>query len=136
MIWQAVASSGFSYVDWVVRKEVYKETPILHIYIEPKKHNITDEREIATSIHEQLKQLNKDYADLERFFGYKPLKVTLLPEGVFGEYMTSQKAAGADLAHLKPPHMNPPDSVMKALQKGKPPAVPASRDISDVKTRS
>ena len=35
--------------------------------------------------------------------------MTLLPEGAFNNYMESAKAAGADLAHLKPPHMQAKD---------------------------
>jgi hypothetical protein len=30
-------------------------------------------------------------------------------------YMAAQHAAGADMAHLKPPHMNAPDDVIQKL---------------------
>jgi len=136
MVWQAVASSGCAYVDWVARKEALQETPMLHIYIEPRENDSSNEKELTAAIHEQLKLLNKDYDDLERFFGFKPLKVTLLPEGAFGEYMSRKRAAGADLAHLKPPHMNPPDSVIEILLGGRLPAVPAPSDSPGVKTHS
>jgi hypothetical protein len=36
-----------------------------------------------------------------------------------------QQAAGADLAHLKPPHVNPSDSILEDLVKGVE-AVPAA----------
>ena len=115
ILWQAINNSEFEYVDWMARKEAEQDTPILHIYIEPKSTDCCDERELTMRLHEQLKRLNKDYDDLERFFGYRPLKVTLLPMGVFDKYIALKREAGADLAHLKPPHMNPSDSIMETL---------------------
>jgi hypothetical protein len=47
--------------------------------------------------------------------GLKPLKVTVLPAGTFEAYISKQRAAGADLAHLKPPHVNPADTVINTL---------------------
>ncbi len=113
LIWQAISDAGFGYVDWVARKEA-REAPVLHIYIEPKGDN-PDAAALTAAVHEQLRRLNKDYADLENFFGFKPLEVTCLPRGAFAAYMAHKRAAGADLAHLKPPHMNPSDSVIEAL---------------------
>ena len=135
MVWQGIANSGCVYVDWVARKEIH-EKPILHIYIEPKETGSYSEDELTALVHEQLKVLNKDYGDLERFFGLKPLKVTLLPAGAFAGYKSKKQAAGADLAHLKPPHMNPADSVIETLLGEKAPAVPTSSPGSDVKARS
>ena len=45
----------------------------------------------------------------------RPLRVTLLSPGTFLRYVQERKAAGADLAHLKPPHMNAPDAVIADL---------------------
>ena len=36
------------------------------------------------------------------------LKLTLLPKGTFASYSAQKQAEGADIAHLKPPHVNPP----------------------------
>ena len=66
-------------------------------------------------IHEQLKKLDSDYADLETMLGLKPLKVTILPVGAFQTYISKQRAAGADLAHLKPPHINPSEAALDKL---------------------
>jgi len=118
IIWQAIENSGLDYVDWVARKEA-EEIPKLHLYIETKECN--SEEAVVASIREQLRKLNKDYADLEDVFGLKPLKITLLPSGAFQEYISRQRAAGAELAHLKPPHINPSDSVIEALLGGSPP---------------
>ena len=135
MIWQGIANTGCDYAEWVARKEIH-EMPLLHIYIEPKESYSGSESELTASIHEQLKQLNADYSDMERFFGFRPLKVTLLPNGAFGVYMAKKKAAGADPAWLKPPHMNPSDSILEVLLGEKLPAVPAPADSSGVKTES
>ena len=67
------------------------------------------------AIHQQLRKLDGDYADLEAMLGLKPLKVTLMPKCAFQGYISKQRAAGADLAHLKPPHINPSDDIIDAL---------------------
>ena len=43
------------------------------------------------------------------------VQVNLLPQGTFANYMAKRQAEGADLAHLKPPHINPPDAVVSLL---------------------
>ncbi|MCD6299705.1 MAG: GH3 auxin-responsive promoter family protein, partial [Dehalococcoidales bacterium] len=111
-IWEAIENSGVDYVDWVARKEA-EEVPTLHLYIEPK--GVANKDEVVASIREQLRKLNKDYIDLEDVFGLKPLRVTLLPSGAFQRYISRQRAAGADPGHLKPPHINPANSVIKTL---------------------
>jgi hypothetical protein len=66
-------------------------------------------------VHEELQSLNPFYGDLVEFLGIRPLHVTLLRPGTFTHYMGERQAAGADLAHLKPPHMNAPDAVVTNL---------------------
>ncbi|GAF72216.1 unnamed protein product, partial [marine sediment metagenome] len=88
---------------------------VLHLYLELKRNGDKDAKEVAAAIHEQLRELDSSYADLESMVGLQPLEVTLLPDGAFQEYTSKQRAAGADLAHLKPPHLNPSDGVVDAL---------------------
>lgn len=107
VVWQAIENSGLVYQDWAIRKETVADTPVLHLYLEPKRGTELSEDQVAASVHEQLKRLDSDYASLETILGMKPLKVTVLPQGTFQAYIASQRAAGADLAHLKPPHVNP-----------------------------
>jgi len=38
-----------------------------------------------------------------------------LPSGTFADYITRKQTEGADLAHLKPPHINPPKDVLSLL---------------------
>ncbi len=70
------------------------------------------------AIHQQLKELDRDYANLESFLGLKALEVTLLPENAFQAYRLKQQAAGASLARLKVPHINPSDSIIDFLING------------------
>ncbi|MEE8619432.1 MAG: GH3 auxin-responsive promoter family protein [Dehalococcoidales bacterium] len=113
-LWQAIENSGVGYNGWTVRKEVNGSEPILHIYIELKRQGKTAE-EAKIAVHQSLKEINTDWADLEQMLGWQPLEVTLLPEGAFGRYMLEKQAAGADLAHLKPPQMNASDDTIENL---------------------
>ena len=117
-IWQAIENAGLPYEEWTARKEA-TDKPVLHVYVELKvngrqKVDRTDDQ-VAAAIHEQLRKLDSSYADLEDMIGLQPLEVTLLPNGAFAEYVSKQRAAGADLAHLKPPHLNPSDRVVSTL---------------------
>ncbi len=113
IIWQAIENAGISYVDWTARKEVSNK-PVLHLYVESKGNGHHPE-EIATLVHEELKKLDTPYSELESFTGLRPLVVSLLPEGAFEAYKSKQQASGAELEHLKPPHINPSEEVIEFL---------------------
>jgi len=117
IIWQAIENSGINYVDWTARKEL-QEKPVLRLYLETGDNGSVDTSQIATSIHNQLKILDSDYANLEAFTGMTPLEVMLVPKTAFQKYMQKQQAAGADLAHLKIPHINPSDKMVDFLMHG------------------
>ena len=113
-LWQAIEDSGLAYKEWMVKSRV-GDKQTLHLYIEPKQGADISDGGVARAIHEQLKKLDRDYADLETILGLQPLNITVLPVGTFQEYMEKQRANGADLAHLKPPHINPADDVIDSL---------------------
>ena len=113
VIWQAIESSGMAYRDWVMQKEVV-DNPLIHLYLEPKEMDMTAE-DARALIHQKLMELDDDYRDVQDMLGYIPLKVTILPLGAFQRYMAKEQAAGADIAHLKPPHLNVSDGVINAL---------------------
>ncbi len=117
VIWQAIEDTGLPYKDWTVRKEL-SDKPILHLYLELKEDGYITPDEVGAAVHEQLTRLDPPYADLESFIGLRPLEVTLLPQNAFHGYMLRQQAAGADLAHLKPPHINPSDGMIDCLVNG------------------
>jgi len=114
VIWQAIENTGLAYKDWVARKEV-KDKPVLHLYVELKENGYVTPEHLANAVHEELKKLDTPYAELESFTGLRPLEVTLLPENAFQLYKLRQQAAGAELAHLKPPHLNPSDATLGFL---------------------
>ena len=103
---QAIENTGLAYKDWTARKEV-KDEPVLHLYIELKENGYVASEQVAAAVHTELRKLDTPYAELESFTGLRPLEVTLLPENAFQQYKMKQQAAGAELAHLKPPHLNP-----------------------------
>lgn len=115
-IWKAIEGTGLPYQDWVARKEVVGEESILHLYIEPKPQQSFTEDESKSKIDKELKDQVSEYQDLKSMLNQDPLRVTLLPEGAFSRYMAAQQEAGADLAHVKPPHMQPSDAIMEQLK--------------------
>ncbi len=120
VIWQAIENTKIPYRDWTARKEI-GETAKLHLYLELGDNYVTTENDVATAVYEQIKKLDDglyiydDLSSLERLIEFKPIEVTLLPQGIFANYKDKQQAEGAELAHLKPPHINPPDTVLSLL---------------------
>jgi phenylacetate-coenzyme A ligase PaaK-like adenylate-forming protein len=112
-IWRAIANTGIRFEDWSARKEYEQNEPNMHLYIELKQE--MNVRELERLIHQELVSINHDYKDLESMLGIQPLRVTILPAGSFQKYYEKRKASGADLAHLKPPHMNASDTVIQDL---------------------
>jgi hypothetical protein len=123
IIWQAIENTSIPYTDWTVRKEVIEGKPMLHLYLELKDNYIASERCVATAVYEQLVKLDEEYkynnyrvyGTPEAVLGIKPIQIALLPQGAFANYMAQRQAEGADLAHVKPPHINPSDRVLSLL---------------------
>jgi phenylacetate-coenzyme A ligase PaaK-like adenylate-forming protein len=113
MVWQAIIDTGIEYEEWTIRKEQIESDSCLHLYIETTESISSDE--IHNRVHKTLKERNPFYADYEKMIGVKPLKVTVLSQGSFQSYMAEKQAAGADLAHLKPPHMNATDDIINSM---------------------
>lgn len=113
IIWQALEMAGVPYVDWTARKEYQENQVILQIYLEPK--DGTPASEIRERVNKALTAIDPFYADLRNMLDLDPLRVTLLPPGTFQRYFLARHAEGADLAQLKPTHMNASDRVMEKL---------------------
>ena len=114
-VWQAIVDTGVEYVDWVFRKEFEHGKPVLQLYLEPKpKENITAAK-LADLLHEQLQHADPFYKEVVRELEVHPLRVTLLTRGAFQRYYEEKRKAGADLAHLKPPHMSASDDAVQIL---------------------
>ncbi len=114
-IGHAIEAAGIPVHDWVARKEIHDQEATLHLYIEPLTESCSSEHDMAEAVHQQLKQLDEPYSDVEEMLKRRPIAVTVLPCGSFSSYTSRQREDGADLAHLRPPHMNPSDVVIAAL---------------------
>jgi len=123
LIWQAIQNTGIPYVDWTARKEMINDRGALHLSLELKEGYIASEQGVAAAVYEQFKKLDTVYdynfyktmGDMEGMLGLKPVVVTLLPQGAFAGYISQRQAEGADLGHLKPPHINPSDKALSLL---------------------
>lgn len=114
LIWRAIHDTGIPYVDWTARKETIDGVPILRIFIELSGNSVSPEQ-VRQKIDANLTTLFSDYYDTKQMIGTNPLAVTLLKHGSFQNYQVNKQKAGFDLAHLKPPHMNPSDIVLNDL---------------------
>jgi len=110
---QSIINTGIKHADWTIRKEQSHNQPILHLYIELKDY--LEAKELERLVHNQLVSINEDYKNLQNMLNIRPLKATLLSEGSFRRYYEKKRQAGADLAHLKPPHMNASEAVIEDL---------------------
>ena len=119
MVWQAIENTGIAYEDWTAYKEPGEA--VLNLLIELRDGYRVSETEVAMAVQEQImrpdndtyttSQVRDDLADMINF----RVKATLLPRGAFANYTSRRQAEGADLAHLKPPHVNPSDKVLSLL---------------------
>jgi hypothetical protein len=71
--------------------------------------------EVETVIDEQLKTVDMDYKDIASYLGLQPVRVTLLSPGTFQRYTEEKQKEGANLDHLRPPHINPQEAVVRSL---------------------
>ena len=114
-IWQALNASGLEYTDWTAKKEYDNSKSYLSLYIEFKSPDHLPIEEAIPLVEKAICELNPEYVGLDQILGEHNLSITELPVGAFAKYIKAQKEAGADLAHLKPAHMQPNDQVLKRL---------------------
>jgi hypothetical protein len=119
IIWKAIEETGIEYIDWVARKEIKGTNAYLNLFIELDSPASVDKDELEGRIHKNLKALNNDYANIEDMLGYKAINLGLLNIGAFDAYLEFQKGRGADIAHTKPPHMQPSKDQINVLLEGK-----------------
>jgi hypothetical protein len=116
-IWNAMENAHVEYNEWIARKEMVDGKAYLHLFVEGDPQNKLEEDEFRLRVKESLFKTNNDIKDMEEMLGYDPLKLNLLNPGAFHSYMEYQKSQGADLAHTKPPHMNPTKEQLGVLIK-------------------
>ena len=118
-IWLSLENSGIEYNEWIARKVIEDDKSYLHLFVEVDPKNKLDEAEVRDMVSESLSKINKDIKDMKEMLAYDPLKLNLLNPGAFASYMAYQQSQGADLAHTKPPHMNPTKEQLGILIKEK-----------------
>lgn len=114
-VWETVEDSKLPYVDWSATKEVVNGDPRIHLYIELKGSQEKTDEEIHALLDECFCERFGDYREFKENIGLDPLIFTRLPQGSFDAYTKAKLAVGADLAHLKPPHMRPTAETLKSL---------------------
>ena len=110
---QAIVNAGLTQEDWALRKEANNDKTSLHLYIEL--NGEYSRENIAPVLHEELTRIDPGYRDLERMMEIRPLEVTVLRTGTFGDYYIQQRDSGAELMQRKPPRMNTPDDIIGEL---------------------
>lgn len=116
-IWNAMEDADVEYNEWIARKEIIDEKVYLHLFVEADPNNKLGEDEFRNRVKKSLGRINNEIVEMEELMGYDPLKLNLLNPGAFNSYMEYQKSQGADLAHTKPPHMNPTKEQLGVLIK-------------------
>jgi hypothetical protein len=114
-IWKAIEATGVKYQDWAARKEFNSTDVSLHIYLEPKPSENIAVGDIQQKLALELSKLSSEFSGLDEILGYNPIRVSFLKPGSFDAYIKQKQKEGADLAHIKPPHMQPSDQIMKRL---------------------
>jgi hypothetical protein len=114
-VWKAIEATGLRYQDWVARKEFNSREAVLHVYLEPKPSESVAIEEFRQRLTVELSKVSSEFSDLDEILGRHPLKISLLKPGSFDAYIRQKQQEGADLAHIKPPHMQPTEEVMKRL---------------------
>ncbi len=112
---QSIEATELRYKDWVAKKENIGDDVILHIYLELKEQTEISNGNLCALVREGLFNNVPEFPNLEELLGDKHLKVTQLASGSWDYYKEFQKNIGADLAHLKPPRIQPSDAIMRIL---------------------
>ena len=114
-IWKAIEATGVKYQDWVARKEFNSTDATLHIYLEPQSSENIAVEACQQRLDIELSKVSSEFSSLHEILGCHPIRVSLLKPGSFDAYMKQKQQEGADLAHIKPPHMQPSEEVMQRL---------------------
>lgn len=83
--------TGIPFIDFTARTEIEKGFEKLVIYIEHP--GDMSAKGIQKLIHKKLYEMDKDYRDLVDFFNYTPIKIHLMPKGVFAKYLEEKIAS-------------------------------------------
>jgi len=118
-IWEALEKSGVAYEDWTAYKEPGQQ--VLNLLIELKNGYKEEEKTLAARVRKNLLQIDSEefgqsavHSDTIDMLGFD-IRVQLLRPGTFADYSSEKQTTGADLAHLKPPHIQPSQETLTLL---------------------
>ena len=112
VIWEGLEKTEIRYKDWTAIKEI-EGNPQLHLYLELAPGYYISSEEVAKRLYYAIKNLSnglyvyKEIDKIDTLIDFKPIKVTILPQGTFSAYKRARQSEGATLTDLKPPHVNP-----------------------------
>jgi phenylacetate-coenzyme A ligase PaaK-like adenylate-forming protein len=112
VIWEGLEKTEIRYKDWTALKEI-DENPQLHLYLELAPGYYISSEEVAKRLYNAIKNLSdglyvyKEIDKIDALIDFRPVKVTILPQGTFSAYKRARQSEGAMLSDLKPPHVNP-----------------------------
>lgn len=89
---------GIQYVEFMTRTNLIKGLEYLTIYLETTTG--TDMNTVLASVHRSLCQIDNDYKELSQFYKYIPIRINLLPGGVFGKYLGGKMATMSKVARI------------------------------------
>jgi len=116
-IWEAIESTGIAYEDWIAYKK--DGEAVLCLFIELKDGSQVNADTITKAIFRYVTKSDTDTESLipEEYATMIDFRVetTLLPRGSFASYTARKQAEGSDLAHLKPPHIQPSAETLTLL---------------------
>jgi hypothetical protein len=112
---QSIECTKLRYEDWVARKEEKNSEVFLHVYLELKEQASISDEELNAQVRNGMLKYVPEFPNMEELLGDNHLQVTRLAPGSWRYYMDFQKKVGAELAHLKPLHIQPSDAVMRIL---------------------
>jgi hypothetical protein len=95
----ALRENQIPFVEFTAREEIENGLEFLKIYIETTEDK--SEEEIQELIHKWLYNTDRDYKDLVDFYGYLPIKISLMPQGVFAKYLSTKVAAVSKVDRIK-----------------------------------
>jgi hypothetical protein len=120
MLWEAMEESGIKYQDWIAYRVPGNQ--VLDLYIEMKDGYAAKEKELESFIYKKIIETyhiddtepNNVQQDALEMLGFS-VKIHLLEKGFFNKYSLQKQKEGADLAHIKPPHINPRGDLLSHL---------------------
>ncbi len=93
----ALRNGRISFIDFTARAETEGCREHLVIYLEHSSKMLS--KDIAKSVHTYLYENDKDYRNLVDFFEYFPVKIRVVPRGVFASFLEDIQAGSIPKVH-------------------------------------